>query len=134
MSREPKSSLPKRGLIPFLIHGSVFLFLSRMSPYVWRHSLTTMLSLCINSISRVRAYVCASASTFVFLFHSRHLRPMYSRRRNLKPNGSDRDRSLPRRKTARMIDCQQVGNSSAFVHRVVVDTTEITRSWNIMCV
>lgn len=31
VSREPKFSLPKRELIPFLIRGSVFLFLSQMS-------------------------------------------------------------------------------------------------------
>lgn len=98
----------------------------------WRCSPTTKPSLCINSTSRVRAYVGASVSSFVFPFRSRRLRPMYSRRRNSKPSGSDRDRSLPRRKTARMIDCQQVGNSSGLVHRVIVDTTEITRGWSII--
>lgn len=58
---------------------------------------------------------------------------VYSRRRNLKPNGSDRDRSLPRRKTARMINCQQVGNSSVLVTELSL-IQEITKSWNIMYV
>lgn len=67
-SREPKFSLPKRELIPFLIRGSVFLFLSQMSSTgdaVPPQSLP-----CINSTRRVRAYVCASASSFVFPFRS----------------------------------------------------------------
>lgn len=71
--REPKSSSQAR--INPVPHLPERLPLPVSNESHWRHSPATKFTLCINSTSQVRAYVCASASTLVFPFAFRSRRP-----------------------------------------------------------